>query len=239
MSTIKTVDAYSRLVGLCTGFGGKYNPGQQNLKLKAMRALLEKAQSSLQDVKSKTNAYKHITNERELAFADVDQLASQITFTLKAAGVPKQTLDDARYYFRLIGRRLKSRAPVPAVEGEEQPLRARRFTQGSYVARANNLGKLVDLVSTLPEYVPNEEELQTEQLQAKVDRLHELNKAVALAKAARSQAISHRNKVLYDDVDSMVDNASRVKSYVRVVYGHDSDEMKLVVNLSFTKPYRS
>ena len=32
MSHIKNVDAYSRLVGLCTGYGGKYNPGQQNLQ---------------------------------------------------------------------------------------------------------------------------------------------------------------------------------------------------------------
>ncbi len=238
MNNSKTVDAYSRLVGLCTGFGETYKPGQQNLQLKAMRALLVKAQSSLQDVKSKTNAYKHVTNAREIFFADVDRLASQITFTLKAAGVPRQTLDDARYYFRLITRRLKYRAPIPAAEGEEQPLKARRHTQGGYVSRAGNLGKLVDLVSAVPEYKPNEVELQVEQLQAKVDRLHELNKEVALAKAARSKAISHRNKVLYEDVESLVDNASRVKSYVRVVYGFNSDEMKQVVNLSFTKPSR-
>ncbi len=236
MSNIKNVDAYSRLVGICTGFGGDYNPGQQNLKLNAMRALLEKAQSSLQHVKSKTNVYKHVTNEREVAFEDVKRLASMITFTVKAAGVPVQTLKDAQYYLRLISGRIKNRAPIPAADAEAQPLQTRRLRQQSYSAMANNLGKLVDLVSTLPQYKPNEEALQIEQLEAKVAKLHQLNKAVAHAKTARGNAIIHRNRLLYHGASCMVNNAYLVRSYVRVIYGNGSEQLRQLSKLSFTKP---
>ncbi|MGB4973500.1 MAG: hypothetical protein WBO32_12630, partial [Cyclobacteriaceae bacterium] len=74
MSHVKNADAYSRLVGICTGYGGTYNPGRQTLQLKAMRALLTAVQSSLQDVSQKRNTLSGITNERTRAYKHLDLL---------------------------------------------------------------------------------------------------------------------------------------------------------------------
>lgn len=228
---------YSRLVDVCTGFGGKYNPGRQTLQLSAMRALLTEAQSSLQDVSLKTNAYHALVNARDGAFADVRPLASKIVFTLKALAMNEPTIDDARFHLRIISGRTKGpRQAVPAAEADQQPLVARSRTQQSYTAIADHFEQLVNMVTHLPDYVTNEEELKPEQLAAKAALLKTMNDAVWKAHVARVIAIQHRNKVLYKDAVSLVNNANRVKSYVRVLYGHDSAEFSQVKELSFTKP---
>ena len=33
MNTIKNMQAFTRLIGYCTGYGGKYNPGRQTLQV--------------------------------------------------------------------------------------------------------------------------------------------------------------------------------------------------------------
>jgi len=238
MSHVKNVQAYGKLIGVCTGYGGKYNPGQQNLKLNAMRALLEKAQSSLHDVQLKHTAYKNTTNDREMAFEKVDRLASMIVFTLRAANAAPQTVSDARYYLRLItGRRAKQREAIVALEANDQPLEpTRTFAQKSYVARASNFGKLVQLVSTLPKYTPNEAELQIPALEKVANSLSGLIDAVSKARTAWVNARIKRNEVLYQGANAMVKNASWVRNYVRVVFGVSSEQYKPLTELRFTKP---
>lgn len=237
MSHVKNADAYSRLVGICTGYGGNYNPGRQTLQLSAMRALLKEAQSSLQDVSTKTNAYKEVSNEREIAFAGIGSLSSRIVLALMTSEVPRQTVDDARYFVRLInGRTLAERAPVPSDDAEEEQTRTRRFTQQSYVAIAANFGELVKMVSTVGQYLPTHPDLEVPVLQAKAKTLSDAVEAVNKARIARSNAMLKRNQVMYRDANALVNNAKMVKVYVRSVFGPRSVEARQVGELSFTKP---
>ena len=237
MSTVKNADRYSRLVDVCTGYGGRFNPGHLTLQLKAMRALLKEAQSSLQDVSLKTNAYYALVNDRENAFADVKPLASKIVFTLKALAMSEATLNDARFHLRIISGRTKSqRQAVPSAEADQQPVVARSRTQQSFTAIADHFAQLVNMVTNLPGYVTNEEELKPEQLAVKAALLKTKNDEVSKARLARTVTIQHRDKLLYKDAVSLVNNANRVKSYVRVLYGPGSAEFGQVKELSFTKP---
>lgn len=237
MSHVKNVVSYSRLVDICTGYGGTYNPGRPTLQLKAMRALLAAAQSSLQDVSNKRNAFNSITNERARAFVNLKDLVSQVIGTLQAVQVPNDTLQDARYYSRLInGRMAKARLPIPSEDSDEVTLNTRPLTQQSYVARAHNFSRLALMVKDVPAYAANEPELQVPALLATADELTNLNENWSKAKAALTQARIHRNKVLYKGVDSVYKNASAVKSYVRVAFGKQSGQSDQMTDVSFTKP---
>ncbi|MEQ9415541.1 MAG: hypothetical protein RIF39_17020, partial [Cyclobacteriaceae bacterium] len=225
MSHVKTAEAYSRLVGICTGFGGKYNPGRQTLQLKAMRALLEEAQSSLQDYLQKLLIYKDVTNEREVAYEQLGKLTSRIVRSVESFGVLPQTLDDVRYYERLIkGRKSSSRLPIPNEEAEAKPLAKRARTQQSYVAIGDHFSKLVQLVGQLAVYKPNEVELQVDALEAAAIRFKSLNGAVDKAKTALRNAKMHRDRVLYINEVSVVNNYRKVRSYVRSLFGYPSAE---------------
>lgn len=237
MSHVKNAEAYSRLVGICTGFGGNYNPGRQTLQLKAMRALLEAAQSSLQHYSQKLHIYKDVTNEREVAYEQLGKLTSRIVRSVESFGVLPQTLDDVRYYQRLVkGRPSSSRLPIPNEEAEAKPLTTRHRTQQSYVAIGDHFSKLVQMVGQLTVYQPNEAELKVDALEVAAKRFKSLNAMVDTAKTALRNAKMHRDRVLYTNEVSVVNNYRKVRSYVRSVFGYPSAEASQLSGLSFTKP---
>lgn len=238
MSHVKNADAYSRLVGICTGYGGKYNPGRQTLQLNAMRALLTAVQSSLQDVSQKRNALSGITNERTKAYKDLDLLIGRIIGTLKASQVADDTLANARYYTRLITGRMKvgnNRLAVPSEDNEVESLVKRSMTQQSYVAKAFNFMRLAQLIEMIPNYATAAPELQPFGLKSEAEKLIALNGAWSNAKVALANARIHRDSLLYKGVDSLHSNALAVKNYLRVEFGSQSPQAAQLSELSFTK----
>ncbi|GAB1444777.1 hypothetical protein MASR2M41_04020 [Flammeovirgaceae bacterium] len=238
MSHAKNVESYSRLVDICTGYGGTYNPGRQTLQLKAMRALLKEAQSSLQHVSLKRNALSIATDDREQEFKALHQLVSRIIGTMKASQVPSGRLAHAYYYSRLINgyREGKERLPVPSEDSEDESLTTRSVNQMSFVARAHNFLRFAQLVMELPSYQTHSNDLQPSALLEKAEELKGLNENWSKAKVALSNARIHRNKVLYQGVDAVLSNATAVKSYVRVEFGNRSQESVQLKEVSFTKP---
>jgi hypothetical protein len=73
MSHVKTMQAFEKLTGICTGLGGSYNPGQQNLQVNAMTTLLTVAQQSWEELKEAQKVYDNATNNRELGFRKIRQ----------------------------------------------------------------------------------------------------------------------------------------------------------------------
>jgi len=238
MSNVKNAGSYSRLVDICTGYGGKYNPGRPTLQLKAMRALLNEAQSSLQDVSQKRNALSGITNERTKVYVDLQKLVSQIIGTMKASQVPQQTLANARYYSRLIMGQLKydnNRLPVPSEDNEEQPQVTRSITQQSYVAKAHNFMRLAQLIQEIPTYETASAQLQPPALLEKAAQLKALNEAWSKAKVALTNARIHRDTLFYKGPGSLISNANAVKNYLRVEFGTRSQNAAQLSELSFIK----
>jgi len=237
MSHVRNVDSYSRLVTICAGHEGNYKPGNGNLQLKAMRALLEKAQSSLQDVSLKRNLLSEIINERNRAYAYLHVLVSKIIRTLQANQAGDDTLANARYYSRLINGNLKlrkSREPVTTEEAETVPVVTRSMTQQSYVAKAHNFMQLVDMISRLTQYSTQSEELKPEALQEMATRLTKLNEAWTQAKVDLKNARISRNAVLYNGKDALLDNGMAAKNYLRAEFD-SSEERERLKSVSFTK----
>ncbi len=239
MSTVKNADRYSRLVDVCTGYGGRFNPGHLTLQLKAMRALLVKAQSSLQDVSQKKVALTGITNERAKAFEELDKLVSQVVGTMKASRVPEDKIANARYYTRLITGVLKSgtdRKPVPSEDNEEQPAVTRGIKQQSYVAKAHNFMQLAHLINQeVPTYQTTLAHLQPAALLEKAEALKALNESWSQAKVAFTNARVHRDTLFYRGPESVLSIANAVKSYIRVEFGTRSEEVAQLSEISFTK----
>lgn len=235
MSHAKNAESYSRLVDICTGYGGTYNPGRPTLQLKAMRALLKEAQSSLQLVKQTVSDYNNATNDREITFEEIQMMATSVVRMLKSTGVSAQTMDDANHLLRLIkGRRATPRPAIPSEEAEAT-IRNRSYTHQSYVSIADNFARLVQMVTKQPQYLPNEEELKVPALEALVNKAEAMMDKVSLARVAWTKARTKRNAMLYKAETAVYGTAMAVKQYVGAVYGLQSDEYKQLSRLSFTK----
>jgi len=103
----------------------------------------------------------------------------------------------------------------------------------SFDTRLDNFDKLVYLLSTIPQYAPNEDELKVDTLRAHYNDLSAKNAAVIAAHVKMSNARSHRFDVLYKPSTGMVDLALDAKTYIKSLVGSTSERYKQVSRLAF------
>ncbi|MCB0490221.1 MAG: hypothetical protein KDC99_17205 [Cyclobacteriaceae bacterium] len=236
MTHVKNVEAFEGFVGSCTGFGDKYNPGLPKLRLDALSVLLVNARKALASVHEKKTDYDRVTNEREVFFRDIPRLAASVILTLDASGVKAETLHDAKGFYRLLlGRRAKVKALEPTPEGE-MPARSPRVAQLSYESKTDHFARLVQLVSTSPNYAVNEPELSVPGLKATVKKMYSLNSAVVKARVALGNARITRNETLYSTDEAIYMVGRSARKYVRAIFGQNSEEFRQVRRFVFTKP---
>ncbi|HNV30584.1 MAG TPA: hypothetical protein PKJ83_15670 [Cyclobacteriaceae bacterium] len=226
MSTIKNMQAFTRLIGYCTGYGGKYNPGRQTLHVGELQAQLEAVRQVLEEVKETKVHFNDEVNARKQAFEDLPKLAASVIRALKAFGASEEKMADARLYFRSITGRRPAK-PIEKAGSTVEPVPApvrRSQMQLAYVDKADWFEQLVQTASTHPGYQPNEPELSIEGLNSKVKELHACNQRVMDARVAWSNARVKRDKLIRDEEESMMMTARAVKDYLGAIFGFNSLE---------------
>lgn len=240
MSHIKNVQAFGKLTGICTGYGGAYKPGQQNLQVNALTTLLNNAQQVLSDVNEKQTVYDNITNTRELGFKGIRKLGSRVYSVLKSTGANALTIKDAGVStHNLWGkRRALNSAPTPEGSTGEVSSAASFAYPLDFASIAFYFARLVETVSAEPRYMPAEPELSVSGLRAKLEELQSLNDAVTQAEIDLTAARRKRDALLYKGQDNLFAVAVAAKQYVRGAFGFSSDERVEVSRLRFSKPRR-
>lgn len=228
MNTIKNMQAFTRLIGYCTGYGGKYNPGRQTLQVGELQAQLVAVRQALEEVKETKVHFNDEVNARKQAFNDLPKLAARVIRALKAYGASEEKMADARLYFRSITGRRQTK-PIEKAEATVDPLPVRRSQmQLAYVNKADWFEQLVQTASTQPGYQPNEPELSIEGLNSKVKELHACNQRVVDARVAWSNARVKREKLILDKEQSMMMTSRAVKDYLGAIFGFNSLEYRQV-----------
>lgn len=249
MSNVKNVEAFEKLLGLCAGYGDKYNPARPNLRVENMSSLLAAARSVLQDVGAAKTGYDNATTAREQAYSDLDRLAMRILSELKSSGAPSQTINDANSMVRKItGNRAQGRPPVsqpitsaPAsneVKASAVPRQKPVARGGDFGSMAQHFEKLLQTVSAEPTYQPNTADLQVRALSDRLQRLHQGNTAVVQANSVLSEARKKRNGVLYGNDQNLFVTARAAQQQVKASFGHASEAFKEVRKIRFTKPIK-
>jgi len=179
MSHVKNVEAFTRVVDFCTGFGGNYNPGRPTLQIDALTTLLSHIQSAMDQVKIAKADYDRHVDERKQAFDQVPKLLAGTLRRLEASGTKPEYLENARaHVHRFIGASPKTRSAIPSEQVESAPGPKGRL-QLAYVAKADAFSKLVQSLKTEPLYQSREPQYTVAGLEAKVLELMQLNQAVA------------------------------------------------------------
>jgi hypothetical protein len=237
MSHVKTMQAFGKLKGICTGLGGAYNPGQQNLQVKALTTLQFNAQQVMDEVIEAKTAYDNITNRRELAFRNVRSLASRICYLLRSCGAHPLTLADALASNRMIQGRSRYRTPEPMPQEGEASVK-RRGRSRDYGSMVQYFAQLVETASEEPFYRTDVEELTIESLEQKVVELRSLNELVMKAELKLSQLYKQRKAVLYEDENSLVNIGRAVRHHIRGTFGFRSAPHEELIKVSLTKPHK-
>jgi hypothetical protein len=237
------MQSFEKLLGICTGYGGKYHPGRQNLRVENLSVMLQQAREKIQQVSIAKTSYENAQNDRELAFNEIRFLSSRILAELKSSGALPETVADAAAMVRKIKGYSSSRKPVAAAtpSDADKPIvstvvnRSRSGKRFGYIIF--NFGKLIQTLSAEPAYQPAIPELQVAILMEKLAHLQSVNEVMVSKVTAWSLARLERDAFFYQGSDSLYSTAMAVKHQIKATFGPQSEEARLASKIPFTKLY--
>lgn len=228
-------------IDVCTGFGDKYNPANEDITIEALSALWNSGVDGQKALIIAIAATKIPIGERELLFKGLGPLLTRVmavVMSLKASDKIKQDLkskaDKLRGY-----RKRKKEEPTPpegeaaAPETPDEELKKISQSQMSYVQRANGFLEFLETLKTVKEYKVNEADLQIDSLEGYYTKMQSANDGMGVIITAAKTGLIKRNRVLYAEGSGILDCMRACKSYVKGLYGADSAELKLLTNLHF------
>ena len=209
-----------------------YNPPVDNLKVANLTALYTTASAKLNEVEDKRNANKNAITLRQLAFENLKSTCTKIINHLEILGLPSGTIDQAKSLNRTIQGGQK-KTETPPEEGKEETKTVSTSRQ-SYTQQADNFGILLQLLGTIAEYNPNEDDLKLANLNTYKDSLVSSTQSVDQTEAELNNKLIVRDQILYADGTGLYSIAQNVKKYVKSLYGATSPEYTNVSSIEFT-----
>lgn len=238
----KNVANFENLISRCTGFGVTYNPSQNAIKIANLNNLKTAALAALANVTAKHTAYMNAVDSREVIFAPLQKFATRIMSALRSSGASDGIVKDAESINRKIqGKRAKpvKEAPVSdAVNPNDLPSVMPvhiSVSQLSYDSMIDHYSRLLDLLSSVSTYNPNENELKITGITALIAAMKSSNTAVINTTTSFNNARIDRNDLLYKKDTGLLDIAKDCKNYVKSVYGSTHPKYKEVSAIKFTK----
>ena len=209
-----------------------YNPPVDNIKVANLQTLYTTASTKLNEVEEKRNANKNAITLRQSAFENLKSTCTKIINHLEILGLPQGTIDQAKSLNRLIqGGQKKSTTPP---EEEKKEPKTVSTSRQSYTQQADNFGILLQLLSTIPTYNPNEGDLKLTNLETYKNSLVSSTQAVDQTEAELNNKLIERDNILYADGTGLYSIVQNVKKYVKSLYGATSPEYANVSSIEFT-----
>ena len=213
-----------------------YNPPVDNLKLVNLQTLYTTASTKLSEVEDKRHANKNAITLRQSAFENLKSTCTKIINLLDILGLSQGTLDQAKSLNRTIQGGQKKTTTPPQDPNNQQPTTNNSISTSrqSYTQQADNFGILLQLLSTIPSYTPNEDDLKLINLNIYKDSLVSSTQAVDQTEAELNNKLIERDNILYADGTGLYSIAQNVKKYVKSLYGATSPEYTNVSSIEFT-----
>lgn len=241
----KNVANFEDLISRCVGYGVTYNPSLNAIKVANMNTLRTTALASLASVTSTNTALTNAINNRQTVFLPLHTFATRIMSALKASGANDQLVKDAASINRKIqGQRAKAIKENENVELQKNidpnappPVESKTISvsQLSFDSMIEHYSRMIELLSSIPAYNPNENELKISGLNTLLTQMKATNTAVITATTNTINARINRNEILYKKGAGLIDVAMECKAYVKSVYGSTHPKYKEVSGIVFKR----
>jgi len=233
----KNVANFESLISFVKGYGSTYNPSKDSIRIEALEVILANTKKSLIDIDTVSPAYTNAVSAREFAFAPLSKIITRVNNAIKATDTTEQVDESVKTLVRkLQGNRASAKISdeeKKQLEAEGKEVNQISASQMGYDNRLENLYKLIMLLSSIPQYNPNEEELKISTLTAMYEDLKSKNEAVVETTTPLSNSRIARNEVMYKPLAGLVDIAFDTKVYIKSVFGPSSPQYKQVSKLEF------
>jgi len=231
---VKNVANLEDLISFCRGYGASYNPVKDHMKLAQRTTLYEEANSVLDELKLGKTNFDIATNARRIAFNDLKPLSTKIVNAFTVLVGSDLAIADARGINRKIqGTGTRKKTETTEASESEMLTKSISTSQQSYDRFIDHLGSLIKLLEQYPTYTPNETALTIAQLNTKLNLLRTTNTSLIDTYTNYSNAMMHRDKLLYDVETGLIKTTKEIKQYVKSIFGATSPEFKQINKLAF------
>lgn len=207
----------------------------------ALRAKHDEALAAQQTVGNSKGDWRTVTLDRTVDADKLASMASQSLAALEARGASPEKIEDGRFYVRKLQGSRNTPAAVddpttPDVDESEQSISA---SQRSNAARIAMFLEYLDWLDGQHEYVGVTAAGKTiSEMRAfgnAVQTKHELS--ITAATTLSSDRIA-RDKLFFEDSDSVINLGKRVKKLIGAAYGFDSPEYHTANAIPFRKSHK-
>jgi hypothetical protein len=231
---IPNIDRFGILISSCTGYGTRYNPSNNKIKLPALETVRTKANQSVLDITAQSVPRDTVINSRFLLFQELPLYVTRIISALIASeNVEKVTIADAMVWVRKIRGERKSKKILNPSPTDPKQISA---SQHSYANQVEFFDQLITFVIYQAVYQPNETDLLEPALRDFETQLRQANKDCVDVNTPYLNALYARDVILYAPVTGLVDLALATKKYVKSVKAISPDEYAQIASLKFTRP---
>lgn len=232
----KNIANLQDLISFCKGYGDKYNPVKEELKITGLETLYQNAVQKLAETQTQKTIFDNATNLRADAFKELNPLATKIVNALAVSETNPMMLSNAKSYNKKLQGRTKAKTePQTLDENSGTVTKTISTSQQSYDSKINNFSNLLQVLEQSEAYNPNEEDLKTTSLQTKLTDLKAKNTALINSYTEYSNARLSRDQVLYNNLTGLCQVAKEVKQYVKSVFGATSPQYKQISGIQFVK----
>ena len=230
----KNVANFEDLISFCQGYGATYNPVRDNLKIAQLQTMLTSAEAILSTVRTSKTAYDIATNNRRLAFEDLKPFVTKVFNAFVVSGADKLAIDDLKGINKKIQGPGKKKKTTPTTPTTDEPTpKSISTSQQSYDRQIDHLANLIQVLEQNTMYNPNENELKLEAIKDKLSEFKTKNTSHINAYTQYNNAITERNKILYDPITGMLQTVKEVKFYVKSLFGANSTQYRQVTGIKF------
>lgn len=225
---ISNISNFKKVLDICSNFGPQYVPSNEQIKINRLRSLWMHANAEEVAFQNAMQNCRPLLREREAIFSSLGKtitkiygLVGSLNESVDFKSEVKKMADKIRGFYRL-GDLQKS---SPAGQRPEMEL--------SYAQRTANFQLLLQLLHRSKCYAPNEAELQLSHLQSHHDYMHVLNQKIAMAQQTLLLARQNRDHAIYHPQEGLLAMVKACKSYVKGLYGADSEAHRSLCALKF------
>lgn len=231
----RNIGSFEKLISLLSAMGDRYQPANQAIDLKALMQRLQDARTAVTAAIGATTHFDNVENERSELFRPLRRLSTRVVNAFIGCGVGELSVKDAQ----TINRKLQgvrspgSVARKDAIDAGTIEGNTISASQQSVDQKMRHFKALRILVTSHPEYRPNEEDLHPEGLEKMENRLESTNTGYQYALSQSGRARQERDRLLYADDTGMVALARMAKAYAKSVLGSNASAYTAIGKLSF------
>ena len=225
------INNFSGLIDVVKKFGAAYNPSNPNLTLANLEKFQTEGRLSIKRVSDAETVYLNATTRRLNLFKDQNQTLSRILAMLQSQGVDKNIYQDLYQVVKQIKGYSKKQS-VPAKTGELKPDKH----TGAYITlekRAEDFLQVIEFLEMIPDYKPNNSELEIAGLKAYQVEMEQINEEVAEFENTLTNERHKRDLLFYNEENGIILLGRQVKANIRGTFGRTSSEHLQVIPFKF------